>query len=256
MPRPVFDTPPSYEPTESGYYELPEENNREQKAIVVSDRTQLYIFRRIDDIDPRDIEPSGPYPRRPHVWILRSEPGSRTQVFIRLNNGHSDIMFSVKFDTNESVRVHVPLDSWCRRTCDTRSVQAAIQQAYLNLRRGMPVTPVIVNPSREPLKVMTPEEYRRLAQPVVFPRSRTISQPHYVDTGKRPVQVPYRPPTPPLRSSQRDSDRSRSSAYYSTDSDQVIYYADDRHRSYHYVTAGSEIRPRRRSKSFFSKIFS
>lgn len=246
--------PPSYEPTESGYDERPEEVDRAAKVIATSDRLQLYIFERIARIHPTYLEPFGQYPRDPRLWWSRSPKGARTTVLIRLLN-HSVIQFRIIFDTKHVVNVQIPLDSWCRHTCDSESVRAAIQQAWLNASRGEATSPAIVNPNHEWLTVMSHEAYNdKFRRPSYAsapppPPPLLTRRPAYNDSSyhQPPVGVP---PLPRYRR----AGSSRSSDYQTTT---THYYSSDDYRSSGH---SSSLQPRRqysqKKKTFFQRLVS
>lgn len=252
MPR--YLAPPSYEPTESGYDERPEEADRDAKIITTSDKLQLYIFERIARIHPSYLEPFGQYPRDPRLWWSRSPQGARTTVLIRLLN-HSVIQFRIIFDTKHVVNVQIPLDSWCRHTCDSESVRAAIQQAWLNASRGEATSPAIVNPNHEWLTVMSHEAYndkfRRPSYTSAPPPPPLLTRrPTYHDSSYHQQPPPPPPPfgTPPRY---RRAGSSRSSEYTKTSH----YYSSDDYRG-----GQGSLQPRRshsqKKKTFFQRLVS
>lgn len=252
MPRPQqYLAPPSYEPTESGYEERPEQVDRDAKIITTSDRLQLYIFERIARIHPSYLEPYGQYPRDPRLWWSRSPKGARTTVLLRLLN-HSVIQFRIIFDTKHVVNVQIPLDSWCRHTCDSESVRAAIQQAWLNTSRGEAMSPAIVNPNHEWLTVMSHEAYnekfRRPSYPSAPPPPLLTRRPTYHDSSYHDSY--HQPPVGVPR--YRRAGSSRSSDYQTTH-----YYSSDDYKS---GGGGRSLQPRRqysqKKKTFFQRLVS
>lgn len=68
----------SYEPTVSGF----EEFERRGAVIMTSNTHDLHIYRTIEQIPDYYLEPSGDYPARPRVWMLRTPTNARTHVMV------------------------------------------------------------------------------------------------------------------------------------------------------------------------------
>lgn len=132
------------EPDESGYTPHPSEIDPKKFAVCPSDATQDLVFRSIKAISPRVLQPAGNVPER------RTPSGVRPAIFIAYNASKTAVLFEVVLPTNQTVRAHVPLDSWRMSTCNPENVRAAVQKAYLFLLQGKD-EPVVVRPTLQSL---------------------------------------------------------------------------------------------------------
>lgn len=159
FPEPVRYGPPvftSTEPTVDGYNTLPEETlPRNCLQIVAGDSRQLAVFQMIEHMPAQLLQPSGElyYDRRArgYPWVRRTDEGQRPKIMY-LRNGPS-VVFQVTFHTEETVKVHVPFESWDRSTGTAEDMRASLQQAYLNLCRGVVHYTVILKRGERPLPI-------------------------------------------------------------------------------------------------------
>jgi len=76
-----------YEPTLSGFSQMPEDHDRENKVITVMSTRQYEMFKMIERIDPVDLEPWGPlplerYPSKRYWWQRRTPDWKRPTVWV------------------------------------------------------------------------------------------------------------------------------------------------------------------------------
>ncbi|KAG8806385.1 hypothetical protein FRC17_005045, partial [Serendipita sp. 399] len=157
-PRSYF----SYEPSLSGFSE--DEYRNVPTEILVSRPEALQCLQQIEDIPAQYLAPQGPLPHfrgmgplPPPPWEYRTPSGERPRVRYRWNDGFCDVLIEVTLRAGEILSVHVPYDSWKRRTCSAENVRAALQSAYVNLANGKRACPVIVRTDAWPSPVYLAE---------------------------------------------------------------------------------------------------